>query len=476
MKAPRNSTTSIRRKLLLTLFLPAAAVLIAGTVSDYLTAMSPLTDAYDQALLDSALVIAAHVREGADGRLDLVFPMDALDVLRADSRDSIYFRVSSADGTFVAGDADLPEPDTSQTNPAQMDSSYRGAPVRLVGYRTFAGNSALKVTMAETTHKRVRTRDRILTTSVAKDLVVLTVVLTLILVGSKLSLKPLRLVEDQITSRSARDLTPLSVRHVPAEIQRVVSALNHLFALVSENADRQRQFLDNAAHQLRTPLTGIQAQLELLCADEQNPVRRERLQRVLEGARRLSQTARQLLTLARADESALDSSALEAVDLTSLVESVVADALSAAERARIDLGAAIAPASIPGVGWLLAEALRSLVDNAIAHTRAGGTVTVACGAAEGAAYLEVVDDGVGIPAPERARVLERFYRASNARGTGSGLGLAIAKQVAAMHRADLAIDAGPAGHGTSVRMTFARRGAAGSRDMRDGARAAPMPS
>ncbi|HEU4617559.1 MAG TPA: sensor histidine kinase N-terminal domain-containing protein, partial [Gammaproteobacteria bacterium] len=160
MRAQGNSTTSIRRKLLLTLFLPAAAVLIAGTVSDYLNAMSPLTDAYDQALLDSALVIAAHVRPGADGRLELAFPMGALDVLRADSRDSIYFRVSSADGAFVAGDADLPEPDTGKANPAQMDSSYRGVPVRLVAYRTFAGNSALKVTMAETMHKRVRTRDR----------------------------------------------------------------------------------------------------------------------------------------------------------------------------------------------------------------------------------------------------------------------------------------------------------------------------
>ena len=463
MKAPRTSAPSIYRHLLLTLFLPAAGVLVAGTVSDYLTALSPLTEAYDQALLDSALVIAAHVRDGGNGRLELTLPRDALDVLRADSRDSIYFRVSSAGGTFIAGDADLPDLDTGDENPAHLDSVYRGHPVRLVGYTTFAGDSALTVTMGETTNKRTRARNRILTTAITSDLIILSIILTLIVVGVNLSLKPLRQVGDQIAQRSARDLTPLSVQRVPAEIQRVVLALNHLFMMVSENATRQRQFLDSAAHQLRTPLAGIQAQLELMCAGEEDPVRRERLERILEGARRLGHTAHQLLTLARADESARENLIFERVDLPTIVESVLADSLSAAEHAGVDLGAAISPASTRGVSWLLAEALRSLVGNAIAHTPAGGSVTVACGTRGACAYLEVVDNGIGIPEAERERVLERFYRASNARGTGSGLGLAIAKEVVELHQAKLQIDAGPNGLGTTVRITFAVEAADRSR-------------
>ena len=454
MKAPKTNRTSIRRQLLLTLFLPVAAVLVAGTVSDYVTAVRPLTNAYDQALLDSALVIAANVRADKDGHLRLALAPDALDVLRADSRDRIYFRVTSADGSFVAGDADLPDLDPSYENPAQMDSLYHGTPIWLVGYKTFAGDSGLTVTMGETTNKRARTRTRILTTAIATDLVILGVILVLLLVGVNLSLRPLDEVEEQIARRSARDLTPLSAERAPVEIQGVVRALNRLFNLVADNAQRQRQFLDNAAHQLRTPLAGIQAQLELLSADEENQIRRERLVRTLEGARRLGNTAHQLLTLARAEESAASNWTFERVDLASLVESVVADSLSAAEQASIDLGAEITPAWVNGVGWLVAEALRSLVNNAIAHTPARGTVTVACGARDGSAYLEVVDNGIGIPAGERERVLERFYRASNARGTGSGLGLAIAKEVAELHGGELRIAAGRDGVGTAVKITL----------------------
>jgi two-component system sensor histidine kinase TctE len=459
MTAPGRSANSIRRQLLLTLFLPAAAVLLIGTVSDYLTALSPLTDAYDQALLDSALVIAAHVRRDPDGHLKLKLPADALEVLRADSRDSIYFRVSSSDGMFVAGDADLPEVGPSSVNPAQMDSVYRGAPVRLVAYTTFTSDAVLTVTMGETTHKRVRTRNRILTSAIATDLVVLGIILSLIWFGTGLSLRPLRQVENQIARRSAHDLTPLSIEEVPTEIQRIVLALNDLFKTVSDNAARQRQFLDNAAHQLRTPLAGIQAQLELMCVDEPNAARRDRLERILARVRLLGNTAHQLLTLARADQSAAPGWNFEDVDLTSLVESVVADCLAAAEQADVDLGAEITPASVSGIGWLLAEALRSVAVNAITHTPVGGSVTLACGVRGEEAYLEVTDTGIGIPAAERARVLERFYRASNARGGGSGLGLAIAKEVTDLHRGTLRIDAGPGGVGTTVSMVFRRVGA-----------------
>ncbi len=166
-----------------------------------------------------------------------------------------------------------------------------------------------------------------------------------------------------------------------------------------------------------------------------------------------------MLTLARADESAAGNWTFEDVDLTSVVESVVADSLSTAEQAGVDLGRGdCAGSRVGGVGWLLAEALRSLVGNAIAHTPAGGSVTVACGAQEHLTYLEVVDNGIGIPAAERERVLERFYRASNARGTGSGLGLAIAKEVAELHGGRLLIGDGQQGIGTSVRIVIPARG------------------
>jgi two-component system sensor histidine kinase TctE len=296
-------------------------------------------------------------------------------------------------------------------------------------------------------------REGALLTAVTTDVVVIAILLALIWVSVRLSLDPLRDVEREIARRSARDLTPLNVERVPSEIHGLVATLNRLFSTVGDHAARQRQFLDNAAHQLRTPLAGIQAQLELMAADEPSLSRKQRLQHVLDGVQRLGRTARQLLTLARADESATPALALADVDLASIVESCVAEHLLQAEAADIDFGAEVATASVRGIDWLVAEALRNLVDNALKHTDAGGSVTVRCGVADGAPYLEVADSGCGIPIDERERVLDRFFRGSNARGTGSGLGLAIVKDVAAVHGATLTIASGPAA-GTTARIVF----------------------
>jgi two-component system sensor histidine kinase TctE len=445
-------STSIRWRLFVTLFVPAAVVLIAGTVATYLRVLPPFTEAYDQALLESALAIAAHVRADDKGHLELSLPPDALAIVRADSKDSVFFRVSAADGTFIAGDADLPDPSRISPNRLQTDAEYRGVPVRLVGYRTYAGNYGFSVTMGETMHKRDEMRARLLYSAVAADGVVLGLILTLIWFSVNRSLAPLRNVEEQISRRSAHDLTPVAVGDVPAEIRGLVTALNRLFDLVREGSRSQRKFLDNAAHQLRTPLTGIQAQLELMCGSEEDSGRRQRLERILDGARRLSRTTHQLLTLARADESASPRWDWEDVNLTAIVESAVAESLSLAQRARIDLGAELHDAVVRGIDWLLGEAVIALTNNALEHTPAGGSVTVRCGIEDGSAYVEVVDTGIGIPPVERDRVLERFFRASNARGAGSGLGLAIVKEVTELHGGTLEIDAGPKATGTRVRM------------------------
>jgi signal transduction histidine kinase len=113
-----------------------------------------------------------------------------------------------------------------------------------------------------------------------------------------------------------------------------------------------------------------------------------------------------------------------------------------------------AEANVQGVRWLLLEALSNLANNALAHTPAGGIVTVRCGTAGGSGYLEVTDNGVGIPVAEREEMLGRFYRGSNARGPGSRLGLAIVAEVAQLHGAAVSIGAGPDGQGTVLRISF----------------------
>ena len=162
------------------------------------------------------------------------------------------------------------------------------------------------------------------------------------------------------------------------------------------------------------------------------------------GIDRLAHTANQLLALARAEPSAHRASDFTPLALPELVGAVVSTLLDRSLVADVDLGADCQPAEVEGIHWLLHELLVNLVDNAIRHTPPGGQVTVRCGTAEGLAYLEVEDDGPGIPPDLRQRVRERFYHAGG-NGQGSGLGLSIVEEIARTHRGRLLILDGSAG-------------------------------
>ncbi len=453
MRRGIDAAPSVGRRLLALLLLPAVAILVAGTLGDYFTAVAPFRAAYDQALIDTAIAVAGRVVTRGDGRPSLSLPPDAAAILRADSVDSIYFRVSGPDDAFISGDADLPELAGQAANPTRGNATYRGEPIRLVSYRTSAGPDLVTVTVGETLHKRDRARAAVLTTAIAVDVAELGLMLALIWLGVRIALAPVRGVAMQIHRRSARDLAPLSLDTVPVEIRGVVAALNRLFATVTRAGAEQRRFLESAAHQLRTPLTGIQAQLELLAGDEADPPRHERLRKVLEAAHRLTHTTHQLLALAHSDEAATLDRSFEPVELAAVVAAVVNERIAAADGSGIDLGASIEAASVPGVPWLLAEALGNLADNAMTYTPRGGSVTIQCGR-DGPPFLRVTDTGTGIAPADRERVLDRFFRGSNARGDGSGLGLSIVQEVAQLHAATLAIAAGPGGRGTVVTIYF----------------------
>jgi two-component system sensor histidine kinase TctE len=282
-------------------------------------------------------------------------------------------------------------------------------------------------------------------------------ILLLIWVGVRLGLRPLIALRAQIDSRSAQDLAPLDETRVPGEVLPLTQALNRLFATVRSNAQGQQQFLANAAHQLRTPLAGLQTQLELLRHDTDAAGVRERLIALLEGTRRLSHTANQLLALARAEPTATAAADFGDVDLRELAEEAVAKHFDRALRQHIDLGVEAARARARGSAWLLREMLANLVDNALAYTPADGRVTVRCGVTAGASaqsYVEVEDDGPGIPPDQRARVTARFYRPPGTSGDGCGLGLAIVDEIVRGHHATLEIGSGANDRGTRVRVTF----------------------
>lgn len=287
------------------------------------------------------------------------------------------------------------------------------------------------------------------------DFVQLDLTLVLVWVGIQLGLRPVRRLRDEIAQRSPLDLRPIVDSGVPREIAPVVVTLNRLFATLRTAAQSQQQFIANTAHQLRTPITGMQAQLDLLAAEPEAQPIKDRLGTLQEGIRQLSRAANQLLTLARADPAANIAIKNQPVDLGTLVGEVVAKFFDRALQLGIDLGVDIqAEVSIVADPSLLDDLLSNLVDNALKYTPPGGSVTAVAGVRLGKAFLTVEDTGPGIPEAERQRVRQRFYRMPNSPGHGSGLGLAIVEEIADLYSASVNIGSGTGGRGTQVSVQF----------------------
>jgi len=438
---------SLRAHLLRLLLPPIAALLAVGAVVAYYPTIEPATQAYDQALVDIGLALGSHIRVGqTEYRFDL--PPAVEQVLRTDRFDSIYYRVMSPAGLEIAGDADLPAP---PGDAMAHNTMYKGEKVRVVSVQAPCGRSACNVLVGETMVKREHLARDLLLQSLFPDFLIALATLVIVWFGVKRGLQPLSRLSDEIKARSAGDLRPIDAAGAPEETRPLVGALNGLLDEVSAASRKQQRFLADAAHQLRTPLAGLQAHTELALAQPMPEACRAQLEQVHRATIRTARLANQLLALARAEPGAR--SVTSSVDLKGIAGGE-ADAWVRQSLGRdIDLGFELEPAPVAGDAFLLREALSNLVHNALEYSNRGGRVTVRTGRANGHAFLEVEDDGPGIAQEERARVLERFYRVPGTPGTGSGLGLAIVREIAASHAASMFIADGSAG-GCRVGITF----------------------
>jgi len=446
---------TIRGRLLAYLLPPLVLLLAAGVYLDYKTGAAPVRDAHDRALASAAFAIATHAQSGVPPA-ELARIASAIDALLHPGAGARAYYVVRAGGRYLAGEPDLPVGPVSAANPRFFDARFRGAAVRVVTY-SLTAPQPLTVSVAETTAERDRATVRLLVSEVVTDIVQLVVTVVLVWIGVALALRPMLRLGDQIATRSPRGLSPLDAQAAPGEVRLLVTELNRLFATLGEAARAQQHFLANAAHQMRTPLAGLLIQLDLLIAEAADGRQRRELSALRQSAQNLAHTADQLLTLARADPAVHLADEFTELDCGKLLEDVVAQNLDRALQQGIDLGAQIELVRVACVPWLIREVLMNLLDNALRYVPAGGHVTVRCGAAGGRAYLEVEDDGPGIPPDQRQAVRQRFYRVPNTPGSGCGLGLAIADEVARLHGAQLEIGDCD-GVGTRVRLRFPQPG------------------
>lgn len=265
-------------------------------------------------------------------------------------------------------------------------------------------------------------------------------------------LDPLRRAALEVSQRSPDALQPIGQRDLPQEVQPLIGSLNGLLERLSHALESQRAFVADAAHALRTPVTALQLQVQLLERAQSEQERAAATGRLKDGLKRMTHLVEQLLTLARQDPA--HEPAAQPVALDALAAEVVGEQSVLAAAKSIDLGLVHAdPLTVTGEREALRVLLSNLVDNAIRYTPAGGRVDVAVASEAGRPVLTVEDTGPGIPPEERPRVFGRFYRAEQG-GAGSGLGLAIVQNISQRHGAEVELGSGRDGRGLRVSVRF----------------------
>lgn len=272
-------------------------------------------------------------------------------------------------------------------------------------------------------------------------------------------LRPLDDAAKDMEVRSAKSLAPMDVEDVPREVLPLVRAINNLLGKLAESLSLQRRFVADAAHELRSPVTALQLQLQLLKRSHDLATRREAIAELESGVDRARRLVEQLLQVARSEPDGSQDATVP-IDLGELVRSVVATGSLKAESLGIDLGAQTGAAvMVQGDVEQLKALLINLVENALRYTPRGGVVDIEACWQDGHPTLRVVDSGPGIPPDERERVFDRFYRGQMAGAHerepgGSGLGLAIVRAVAERHGASVSLRTPASGRGLEVEVIF----------------------
>lgn len=473
-------TSDLRNRLLLLLVLPLCLLALLGAWLDYRSADDAASQ-HDQrlmrllpALADSVLAPALTVK----GPPLLLLAPQVEEFLRQKPHATAY-SVLDEKGRVLLGDPWLKVAVPSTPLPEFHSIEHDSVIYRVAVQRGRTGAGELVVALADGSDPRQQWGRQLLLRVLLPNLVLIAAAGVAIHWAIRRAFKPLTDLAEAVAYRSPRDLSPIDEAASPAEVRPLVNSLNRLFAHVNAQAEGQRRFVADAAHQLRTPLAGLQSQVEawalMAQASAQSKsnqasvqmeqaqgaivLKADQIEKLRNATRRTSKLAHQLLALSRADERSLDAQPAQPVDLKLLCENLLEAFLDAATGKGLDLGLEVEPVRVTGQGWLLRELLANLVDNAIKYTPAGGSVTIRCGlraAPDGShrGFLQVEDDGPGIPEAERARVMQRFYRVPGAEGEGTGLGLAIADEIAHVHRALFTLGQGVQGRGLLVTVVF----------------------
>jgi len=454
---------SLRRMLIVLLL---AGVMVGSLVQVALTwqtARAAVNAAFDRSLYGAVKAIDANVSTESGG-LAVELPYVLFEFFELTANGPVHYRVATLDGLVEIGSPDLPMPaqPLAERQPHFDTVDYAGAQVRIATYqRTLAqpvggsSDTRLVIQVAEPFASRDQFGQRFLMGAIARDALLAALAAAAVAAAVAWALRPLRQLRQEVAARAPDDLSPMDTSRVPRDVLPLVEAMNQHILRNRELQEHQRRFVDDASHQLRTPLSTLQTQLAFAQRANDLPSVQAALTALREQLRHTIRQTNQMLALARADSCDLDT---EVVDLSEIAQEVTRRWWPQARAQGIDLGLETPqlPAWVQVQRELLDEALANLLDNALRYTPAGGRITVEVAVTGDSVHLGVRDSGPGIPPEELPRAMQRFFRASNAQGAGSGLGLAIVASIAQRHQGVFTLQQAPEEGGLWARLVLPR--------------------
>ncbi|WP_425293581.1 sensor histidine kinase [Lampropedia puyangensis] len=426
-------------------------------------------EAYDRALAGVVRVIDLNISTESGG-LALAQPYQLLEMFELTATGNVFYRVATEDGLADIGFATMPTPQTLPPSGVLhfYDAAYLdGEEVRVamlirpMDPPLLAGGADQRVIVqvAESLSERDRYTSRMVWRSVGRDAVVLLLLVAALLLGVFVAFRPLQRLQREMTHRDEDDLRPISRQGIPEEVVPLVDAINGHIARFTQHAHMQRQFLDDASHQLRTPLATLRTGVDYALRESDPQELRAALLAMRSGLDRAERVTNQMLSLAKVHDASLTvpTQSAERFELGALLEECVRLMLPAAKAKRLDYGLEVPDNKVQmrGMRLLLQEAILNLLDNAIKYTPARGTVIARLDIRQGQVCVIVEDSGPGMSEIDIQQAGVRFRRgAAGKANNGAGLGLAIVGAIVRAHQGEMRLMSPVRTNGLLVELVF----------------------